>query len=195
MKENLTEKSKQFINIISEAGYRMLDMINLSLDLFKMERGVYQLVPYPVDILEVLKNIETEVEKLKKEKNLQINIEVSGRPVNEKDTFTILGEKLLCYSMLANLIKNAMEASPQNESITINIDKMDSAIITIHNKGAVPEKIRTKFFEKFSTSGKASGTGLGTYSAKLIANTQRGQIGMITSKTEGTTITVQMPDK
>ncbi len=193
--KNITEKEKKFINIISESGYRMLNMINLSLDLFKMETGVYQLDPVPVDIIKVLKNIEKEVEDTRRTKNLTIKVELSGSPPSEEDTFTIFGEELLCYSMLANLVKNAIEASPKGESIIINVDNKEVAIISIHNKGAVPEEIRDKFFEKYATSGKTKGTGLGTYSAKLIAETQQGQISMTTSEAEGTTITVQLLDK
>ncbi|MBT4638733.1 MAG: hypothetical protein HOC09_07910, partial [Deltaproteobacteria bacterium] len=62
--QNLSEKEKEYIKNISESGYRMLNMINLSLDLFKMERGVYQLNPVPVDVLKVFKNIEAEVEDI-----------------------------------------------------------------------------------------------------------------------------------
>ena len=38
-----------------------------------------------------------------------------------------------------------------------------------------------------------TGTGLGTYSARLMAEVQRGRIGMETSDEQGTTITVQLP--
>jgi two-component system sensor histidine kinase/response regulator len=191
--QNLTENEISYINMISESGYHMLDMINLSLDLFKMERGVYQLDLVPVDVLKLVNNIESEVYVIRKGKNIQIKTELSGGPLNQEGTFVITGEKLLCYSMLANLIKNAIEASPKNESILINVDKKESVIISIHNKGVVPEEIRDKFFAKFTTSGKKAGTGLGTYSAKLIAETLQGNINMTTSETEGTTITIQLP--
>ena len=195
IQENLTESGKRFVNLIAESGHRMLSMINLSLDLFKMERGVYHFMPAPVDILKVFTKIEMELGEIRKEKNLQIKIGVAGRPLIQEDTFIIFGEELLCYSMLANLIKNAIEASPEGESILIMVDKKESATICIHNKGAVPEEIRAKFFNKFTTSGKKIGTGLGAYSAKLIAENQGGQISMITSETEGTTITIQLPNE
>ena len=40
--------------------------------------------------------------------------------------------------------------------------------LTIDNKGAVPEQLHANFFDKFATAGKQGGTGLGTYSAKLL---------------------------
>ena len=66
--------------------------------------------------------------------------------------------------------------------------------IRISNDGVVPHDIRDRFFEKFSTSGKPDGTGLGTFSARLIAITHGGTIAMETSDEQAsTTLTVCLP--
>ena len=96
--------------------------------------------------------------------------------------------------MLSNLFKNALEASPRNEKIQISLSKENECLISIHNQGAVPEDIRDNFFEKYTTSGKHGGTGLGTYSAKLIAETLGGSIiTMASSEKLGTMITLSFP--
>jgi hypothetical protein len=43
--------------------------------------------------------------------------------------------------------------------------------IEIVNKGVIPLALRERFFDKFVTGGKASGTGLDTYSARMLART------------------------
>jgi len=65
-------------------------------------------------------------------------------------------------------------------------------MIRIHNQGAVPREIRDKFFDKYTTVGKSGGTGLGSYSAKLMAETQGGSIHLDTSEETGTTVTVRL---
>lgn len=51
----------------------------------------------------------------------------------------------------------------------------------------------TPFFEKYATAGKHHGTGLGTYSAKLIADALGYAITMDTSQEEDwTTVTITM---
>jgi CheY-like chemotaxis protein len=103
------------------------------------------------------------------------------------------GEELLCYSMLGNLVKNAIEASPEGGTVDLSIGRTDGeAIVRVHNAGAVPEAIRSRFFEKYSTSGKSGGTGLGTYSARLMARVQHGDIEMQTGEAPGTTLTVRL---
>ena len=105
------------------------------------------------------------------------------------------GEELLTFSMLGNLLKNAVEASPRQSRVTVKISAENDILITIHNFGVVPEEIQSRFFEKYATSGKESGTGIGTYSAKLMAEVQGGEIAFDSSGEEGTTITVRFPKR
>jgi CheY-like chemotaxis protein len=103
-------------------------------------------------------------------------------------------EELLCYSLLANLMRNAVEASPQGGEVSIGAfaGPGETVVLRIHNHGAVPASVRGSFFQKYATSGKAGGTGLGTYSARLMARVQDGDIEMQTSKDAGTTLTVRL---
>jgi len=192
--ENLSEKSKSFLNEIEKSGLRMLRMINHSLDIFKMERGMYQLNRMPVDILKTVRLVDSELYEIKGEKNLKINIILNGKTPHDHDNFYIMGEELLLYSMLGNLIKNALEASPRRETVTIMMNKIEHFVIQINNKGLVPKEIYNSFFDKYVTKGKNSGTGLGTYSAKLTAEVHKGSIQMHSSEQTGTTITINFPD-
>ncbi|MFC1857027.1 response regulator [Thermodesulfobacteriota bacterium] len=191
--KGLEPEHAKSLKMIEDAGFRMLNMINLSLDLFKMERGVYPLQPVSVDILKIIKKIVSEAEGQARTKNITFNIINRGNNIAGEDFFRILGEELLCYSILSNLIKNAMEASPEGQTVSITLDDKESGSISVHNRGVVPEEIRDQFFEKYVTSGKSGGTGLGTYSAKLIAETQGGHIKLDTSEEDGTTITLFLP--
>ncbi|QTA82992.1 Two component system response regulator/histidine kinase [Desulfonema limicola] len=194
MADNLTDAQLDGLKTIEDAGYRILNIINLSVDLFKMERGIYPFTPAIVNLLLVINKIIIETRELVRLRNLSVNVSIKGIPVDKNDIFTVQGDELLCYSMLANLIKNALEASPEGETISIILDEdEDAALITIHNKGVVPVDIRENFFDIYVTSGKETGTGLGTYSAKLIAETQNGRISMTTSETEGTYVTIKLP--
>ncbi|MDM8561930.1 hybrid sensor histidine kinase/response regulator [Candidatus Marithioploca araucensis] len=192
--EELNEEQRDLTKIIEEAGYQMLDMINNSLNLYKMEIGRYQYHPQQVDILHLIQKIVNQA----KAHILSVEILLNDQPVTQNDTFIVYGEELLCYSMFANLFKNAIEASlveasPKEATIMVYLDEKEMAIIRIHNQGSVPQQIRNHFFDKYATAAKAGGTGLGTYSAKLMAETQGGNISLETSDETGTTITIQLP--
>jgi signal transduction histidine kinase len=57
----------------------------------------------------------------------------------------------------------------------------------------VDAAIRDRFFDKYATHGKLQGTGLGTYSSKLVAAAHGGDITMTSSEKEGTTVVVTLP--
>lgn len=197
-KAELSEEHIQALQTIEASGYRMLNMINLSLDLLKMERGTYAFQPGPVDIIGVTRRICEEIRSMAEAGRNELRIEASGSPADGAATFYIHGEELLCYSMLANLIKNALEASPEGKPITIRIEEDGDSpgkqgCIRVCNSGAVPREIRKRFFDKHVTAGKSGGTGLGTYSARLIAETQLGRIGLESSSESGTEVAVWLP--
>ncbi|MDH5682818.1 MAG: ATP-binding protein, partial [Spirochaetota bacterium] len=120
---------------------------------------------------------------------------LNGEPIDNNLGYSIQGEGIHLGNLFGNLIKNAIEASPDKSKITININSnhKDYHEITIHNLGVVPEIIRESFFERYSTSGKEKGTGIGTYSARLIARTHGGDITFTSSEDEGTLLLVSLP--
>jgi signal transduction histidine kinase len=107
--------------------------------------------------------------------------------------FVVQGEPLLYYSMLGNLLKNALEASPTGKSVTFRFKNADPMQVSLRNRGSVPEIIRDRFFQKFSTAGKKHGTGLGTYSARLIAELHGARMSVDTSVPDFTTVVIAFP--
>lgn len=100
----------------------------------------------------------------------------------------------LCHSLFANLIKNACEAAPARSKVLITLKDETPLCVTIENKGTVPLEIRPTFFDKFVTHGKDGGSGLGTYSARMLATAQGGKIKMATNdQANTTTLTVWLP--
>jgi len=192
---NLTPDQSEMLQMIEESGYRMLEIIESSLDLCKMERGEYQLRPVPVNILKMAYQIRGETRNLIHSKGLALEVAVEGRTPAPSDLFEVQGEEMLVYSMLANLIKNAAEASPDSGRIKVNCQKGIAGFseVRIHNSGVIPAEIQDRFFEKYATLGKEGGTGLGTYSARLIATAMGGGIRFETSEEKGTELIVWLP--
>lgn len=191
--KNLSEKQIKRLNLIEDAGYKMLAMINSSLDLYKMEEGSYRFVPVSVNLFPLLSKIREELWAEMQANQCRIDFFLNGSLADETDSFLVQGEELLCYSMLANLIRNAVESSPRGKTVSVYLDNTKQPKIEIHNHGQVPSSIQDRFFQKYVTAGKGKGTGLGTYSARLMARTMNGDIDMSSSEFNGTTIQITMP--
>jgi PAS domain S-box-containing protein len=182
----LGPEADELLSIVERAGYRILSMVNLSLDLYKMEQGTYVFRPDAVDLADLLNKIGADVRMHAASKQIRLQVDVAVAPY-------AWAEELLCYSLLANLLKNAVEASPEGGVVTVTAaGDQDSVVLRIHNRGVVPASVRGNFFQKYSTLGKASGTGLGTYSARLMARTQDGDVEMETSDAQGTTLSIRL---
>lgn len=105
-----------------------------------------------------------------------------------------LGDPMFCHSIFHNLIKNACEAALEDGTVDVTLKNHTPLLIHIKNRGAVPAAVRANFFDKFVTEGKQRGSGLGTYSAKLLVEAQGGEIAMETSgENNGKMIGVSLP--
>ncbi|MBF0097026.1 MAG: HAMP domain-containing histidine kinase [Magnetococcales bacterium] len=190
----LSAEQEKHVNTIRKSGVTALHMINLSLGMYRMEQGTYQLEAVDIDLLPIIQSIKNDATAILSGNRLVLKARINGNSVIADDTFFIRGEEVLCYSMLANLIKNALEASPEGGTVTIDMERRgDVGIVGIRNQGAVPKEIRDRFFDKYTTVGKLSGTGLGTYSAKLIVETMGGTIQMNSSDDGWTEIVLVIP--
>jgi signal transduction histidine kinase len=191
---DLSSKSRELLHASKECAYNMLDMINRSLDMYKMEVGTYQLHAEKVDLIAVLQQVLKESGFRFQDNDYPIKLD--HRPLQATDHLWIRGEQLLCYSLFSNLVRNALEASPDRETLTI-LARLDNdnqrCIIELTNQGSVPEEIRDRFFDKLVTAGKKSGAGLGTYSARLCTETMHGEIALDSSQPGQTRIILHLP--
>jgi two-component system, sensor histidine kinase and response regulator len=183
----------KWLQMILSSAQRMLEIINMSTGMFKMEQGTYVPHPEPVDALAVARQIAETIARIADAGSASIGMTLEGVASGDSDSFVVLAEEPLLYTLLSNLMRNAVEASPAGGNVLLSFSKGAMGDISIHNSGAVPAVIRARFFQKFVTAGKQGGTGLGVYSAQLIARTLGGSVSFQTSEEAGTTLTVSLP--
>ncbi len=179
----------ELLALVERAGFRALNMVNLSLDLLKMEQQAYAWEPVAVDIDHVLACALADLRALADAGGVDVVVRHAGGGAGP---VAVLAEETLCYSILANLLKNAVEAAPRGSAVTVLVERGDPVRLHIHNEGAVAPAMAARFFEKYATHGKPGGTGFGTYSARLMARIQRGELTLRTSEADGTTLSLHL---
>lgn len=186
----LSERQKEYVVHIKTSGHRLMEIINLSLNLYKIEQGTYTFDPNEVNLIPIIRHVLADSDRQIKKQNMTLDFLLDGCPVGTLDSFIIIGEDTLCFTLFSNLIKNAVEASPANKPLTVSLSNYGENTVTIHNFGGVPEEIQGRFFDKYSTFGKVEGSGLGTYSAKKMVEVQKGEIRMHSTERDGTVIMI-----
>jgi DNA-binding response OmpR family regulator len=171
---DLDQSQHATVLMIETAAGHALEMINLTLDLYMMEKGEYQPVVQAFDLGALLAKVA-----------LQTEIAFASRAITVRyampEAVTCVGEPILCYSLFNNVFKNAAEASPDGSGITVEIAAGEGKVrVAIGNQGEVPLSMRGRFFDKYARAGKVGGNGLGTYSIRLMAEIQGGAVAMET---------------
>lgn len=189
----LSLKQLGMLSQIEDAGRRLLDMINWSLSNLQLGKGMH-LHRETVDLLSLVHEVFSRNALLMEMKRLSLDMLIDGHRPSQADTFVVQGNRRLCYGMCEKLLRNAMEASPVETSVAVRFLSTDGRRVSISNRGAVPETMRDRFFEKFTTSGKDHGTGLGAYSARLIARLHGADIRLDTSDPDATTVIISFPE-
>ncbi len=186
----LPEDARPLVEELQRTAREMLQLLDFFRGLMRLERGEYTLEPESVDLIPLLDEVRRQV-AAPSGQAAHISLLMDGSPHYADRSLMVSGEPMLMTVLFQNLVQNAAE-SPPGGIVTINVHSGDIPLVTIHNAAAVPQTVRSQFFTKYTTAGKAHGTGLGTYSAKLVADVHGWDIGFSSSEDEGTTVWVAL---
>jgi signal transduction histidine kinase len=96
--------------------------------------------------------------------------------------------------IIGNMVKNALEATPVDGSVTISCEESGSGVrFWVHNPGFIPRNVQLQLFQR-SFSTKGDDRGLGTFSMKLLAERYLGgHVDFISTRAGGTTFMCSLP--
>lgn len=186
--DTLSDDQLKTLDMMERANLSQLSMLEASMVLQRIEAGSFELEAEPVDIAALVLELSQELASLADHRGARLSVHYDTPVV-------ALGEAFLCRMLLSNILRNALEALPERgQAVDVDLHVTDAeVVVTCENPGEVPSKIRDCFFDKFVTSGKTGGTGLGTYSALMMARAQGGTVQLDCSRPGWTTLTVRLP--
>ncbi len=106
----------------------------------------------------------------------------------------MVSDEGLLSRVLGNLVKNALEAVDQGQTVTLGCDRTDSEVrFWVRNPGVMPEEVQRQIFTR-SFSTKGAGRGLGTYGVQLLTEScLNGRVGFEASESDGILFHVSLP--
>lgn len=117
-----------------------------------------------------------------------------------EDPCYIEGDRELMHQVYDNLLSNAINYSPENSRIQVNLHMHDTHFILriIDHGPGIPPQFLERIFERFYRVDKArsrqlGGTGLGLSIAKHAVALHNGQISVHSEISQGCTFTVRLP--
>lgn len=190
----LSEMSKQLVDIGREECDRLIRLINDILDIRKIEAGKMELKLQEVQPSHL---VQIAVEGMKSVAD-EVGIALSA-PSAAKGLVTCDEDRIL--QVLTNLISNAIKFSPPGRSVSINTEWVDSEWLrfSVVDRGSgIPNDHVPKLFQKFqqldqSDTRSKGGTGLGLAICKAIVDEHHGKIGVQTILGQGSTFFFELP--
>jgi len=118
-----------------------------------------------------------------------------GICVNIPEDRTIVTDGRLLRRVMGNMIKNALEASKEADTVSIFTRlEADQTIISVQNAEVIPEDIRLQIFKRSFSTKEGLGRGIGTYSMKLLGEQYLGgHVSFSSEEQDGTTFWISLP--
>ncbi len=174
--------------LLLEINERVVEEIKAQRDLLAAERGHLQPEMKDTNTLSIISSLVGFYLTHGSARGKKINVAAGT------DNITFRTDPVLLGRVLGNMLKNALEASKKEETVTIgSSQENDRILFWVHNEAHIPSRYHHEIFKR-SFSTKGINRGLGTYSMKLIAEQYlAGQTSFSSSEKEGTRFEVRLP--
>lgn len=193
----LSKNLEKYVARILISTERLINLVNDMLNLSRIESGRIEIVPEPVDLLSLTKDIVDEVYYSKsREKNIQFVVLEQQAPKVFADP-----EKL--RQVFLNLVGNSLKFTPNGGKITFSFFSDGKTVETsVSDTGVgISKDDMSKLFHKFSrldnsytAAATSGGTGLGLYISRSLVGLMHGKIWVSSAGTgKGSTFTVSLP--
>ncbi len=162
---------------IAQAGWHLLDMINDTLDLSRIEAGALRLEPAVLDLATVLARSLALVQQSAAERGLAIGQRLAP------DALQLMGDATRVTQILTNLLSNAVKYNLPGGSVQIEASRPEPGWVEIAVRdtglGLTPEQ-RAALFQPFNRLGRERsglpGTGIGLVISRRLAEMMGGSL-------------------
>ena len=188
------ETTKKFLNVISQEGRRMSNLVSDLLTLSRYDTNKVQKEVTEFDLGELAKKCQEKlrIEIEKKKQNVECYVTADVPPIK--------ADKAGIERVILNVLSNAIKYTEKHGSIKIYVGFVynDAYIKIIDNGIGIPKEDLGRIFERFYRVDKArtremGGTGLGLSIAKEIIEQNNGSIDIKSEYGKGTEVVIRIP--
>lgn len=192
------------IDQLQMSGKYLLNLINDTLDMSKIESGKLELHPVPLDSSQIVKNTMQTAKMMASEKGIDLKINIEPE-IDE--CFPVMADGGRVEQIVMNLVSNAVKYTKTKGKIELTMQRMSvteeevvDRFIVKDNGIGMSKEFLPHLYEPFSQECRArtdreSGSGLGMSIVSQIIKLMHGEIHAESTIGQGTEITIVMPFK
>lgn len=190
----LTEQQLAPLRNIVESGKRMSQLINTLLNITRIESGTIIINQKRVDMNTLANEVVEELKLEADDKKINLNLHKTKRPLMAST------DQVLMKEILTNLIANAIKYTPKDGSVTVDLGTKERNILfkVVDTGLGIPRYSQSKIFSKFFRAPnvmhrETSGTGLGLYMVKGMADRLGASVWFESEVGKGSTFYLSLP--
>jgi signal transduction histidine kinase len=171
----------------ANAVLRLGGLVTDILDVARIDQGVFQLLPEPVDIGQLVADTVRLLSTPERPVHLTVQ---QGEPI------IVRADPGRLRQCLENVIANALQKSPAKAPVSVFVtSRARDARVDVQDEGpGIPADILPHVFERFvSGSRQQGGLGLGLYLAKRVAAVHGGDLTVESAPGKGARFTLSLP--
>jgi PAS domain S-box-containing protein len=191
---DLSEQQLPYLQTVLSSVERMNVLIDTLLNITRIEAGGITLKLRPVRLDELSREMLVEFVPAAQAKNITLTAEIPF------DLPAMRTDNLLVKEVCANLLSNAIKYTPEGGEVRFEMLDMPNEIHwkVIDNGYGIPHSDQKNIFLKFFRAGNittrdVSGTGLGLYLIKNIAESLGGELWFESTENKGSTFHFTLP--
>lgn len=185
---------KKALRTIISASNRMNELISTLLNITRIESGSIAVTPKQINLGKLVEEIAKELEHSTKEKELQLIVSLPKEPVLVRSDMLILKE------IISNLATNAIKYSSAKGMVTLKVQqrKADTVVAVSDTGLGIPKFSQDQVFTKFFRAPnvvkrETTGTGLGLYLVRGLADALGGKVWFTSEENVGSTFYFSLP--
>lgn len=192
---NLNKEQKDFVEKIYQSGERMVNLVDLLLQIARVEMGRIRIEPEPIDLKDITQKMVSSLKNILDLKSQRIEIKT-----NPDSIPSVQMDKEMVWQVIQNFISNALRYSPAGSVVSVSIALKDNFIeYSVQDNGiGVPENQKNRLFERFFRADNAvkavpEGSGLGLFLVKALIEGWGGKIWFESEEGKGATFFFTVP--
>ncbi len=155
----------------------------------RYEAGEASTVRERIACNELASHVAAEVQPVAEIKGVELCTDLPANPL------LTMGDPHEIRRAIVNLLANAIDATPRSGHVTVHgYSAGESIAIVVEDDGyGIPEERREGLFQRFGGGRPGSGTGLGLYIVRRIAEKHGGTVAYAAREPRGSTFTLTLP--
>ena len=193
----LAPQQQEWTQQIQRAGWHLLEMINETLDLARIESGAVQLSVAPVALAPLVAACRAMVAAPARQRLVQIDEAIDA------NANAVLGDATRLKQVLTNLLSNAVKYNRDSGAVTLTARRVqqeggDIVEIAVADTGlGMSAEQQAKLFQPYNRLGRESsnieGTGIGLVISRRLAELMGGTLQATSAAGEGSIFTLRLP--